>query len=240
MIVPIAKKMEKAHQSRRATYRVTFTSGDPSQSFSPGATQLVRKIDEHTIELQVRSLRPNNDLGSEFPSDQPPTDDDRVPNSLIQSDDPGVDAIAKSIAPGKTEFWEVAVALEQHVRQHVATKGFSQALASAADVARSGEGDCTEHAVLLAALCRAKQIPARVAIGLVYFPAADGFAYHMWTEAWNHDRWIPLDATLGLGGIGAAHLRITSSSLKGADPLSQFLPVFRLIGNIQLQLISSE
>ena len=40
--------------------------------------------------------------------------------------------------------------------------------ATAAEVARSREGDCTEHAVLLAALARARGIPARVAMGLVY------------------------------------------------------------------------
>ena len=67
------------------------------------------------------------------------------------------------------------------------------------EVARSLEGDCTEHAVLLAALCRARKIPARVAFGLVYYPPQKGFAYHMWNEVWIADRWIPLDATLGHG-----------------------------------------
>jgi transglutaminase-like putative cysteine protease len=239
-IVAVSQKLDKPHQTRRAHYRITFTSGDPAKNFSPGATQIIRQVDEHTIDLLVRSLRPTDELGAEFPADQPPTEDDRAANALIQSDDPAVVAMADKIAPGKSAFWEVAVELERYVRQHVATKNFSQALASAADVARSGEGDCTEHAVLLAALCRAKQIPARVAIGLVYFPSARGFAYHMWTEAWNQDRWIPLDATLGLGGIGAAHLRVSSSSLKGADPFGQFLPVFQLIGNIQVQVISAE
>ena len=79
---------------------------------------------------------------------------------------------------------------------------------SAADVARSLEGDCTEHSVLLAALCRARKIPARVAIGLVYYQprgeASPGYAYHMWTEVWVNQRWTPIDATLGRGGIGAA------------------------------------
>jgi hypothetical protein len=239
-IVAVAEKLEKPHQMRRARYRVTFANGDPTKSFTPGATQSIRRVDDHSAEIMVRSLRPADDLGTEFPPDQSPTEDDRLANALIQSDDPAVVQLAQSVAVGKSDVWEIAVALEQHVNQHVASKNFSQALASAADVARSGEGDCTEHAVLLAALCRARQIPARVAIGLVYFPAARGFAYHMWTEAWIKDRWIPLDATLGLGGVGAAHLRVSSSSLKGADPFSQFLPVFQLIGNIQVQVLSHD
>ena len=63
-------------------------------------------------------------------------------------------------------------------------KDFSQAFASAAEVVDTHEGDCTEHAVLLAALCRARGIPARVAIGLVYMPATHEFGYHMWTEVY--------------------------------------------------------
>ena len=76
-------------------------------------------------------------------------------------------------------------------------------------MAESREGDCTEHAVLLAALARACGIPARVAIGLVYVDQAGGFGYHMWTEMYLSGHWIPLDATLGQGGIGAAHLKLT-------------------------------
>ena len=102
------------------------------------------------------------------------------------------------------------------------------------------EGDCTEHAMLLAALCRARQIPARVAIGLVYYPSADGFAYHMWTEVWIEDRWIPLDATLGLGGIGGAHLKFAHSSMQGTAAYAELLPLAQALGRLQLELVSVE
>ena len=75
---------------------------------------------------------------------------------------------------------------------------------TASDVARSHSGDCKAHAVYLAALARARGIPARVAVGLVYSDRLAAFGYHMWTEVYIDGRWIPLDGTLGLGGIGAA------------------------------------
>jgi transglutaminase-like putative cysteine protease len=136
----------------------------------------------------------------------------------------------------------VAVALEQFVRGAITEKNFSQAFATAAEVAQTREGDCTEHAVLLAALLRARRIPARCAMGLVYFPQADGagFAYHMWTEAWINDRWIPLDGTLGRGGIGGGHLELAHSNLKGAGPYAAFLPVFRVLGQLELEVIQEE
>ena len=118
----------------------------------------------------------------------------------------------------------LAVALEGWVHESIRNKNFTQALATAADVAQSLEGDCTEHAVLLAALCRARKLPARVAVGLVYSPADQGFAFHMWNQVWIKDRWIPLDATLGLGGIGAAHLTLAVSDLtvENADEVKDF------------------
>lgn len=131
-------------------------------------------------------------------------------------------------------------ALERHVHQTIRLKDFSQALASAAEVVESLQGDCTEHSVLLAALCRARQIPSRVAIGLVYHAPSRGFAYHMWTVAHVNGQWLPLDATLGQGGIGAAHLTVAHSNLEGVDPLSHFLPVVKLVGNLELSILEAE
>ena len=104
-------------------------------------------------------------------------------------------------------------------------------------MAQSLEGDCTEHAVLLAALCRARQIPARVCVGLVYSPADQGFAFHMWNEAWIADRWIPVDATLGRGGIGAAHLKLRHSDLASEQAESAVLSVLQVMNQLQLQMV---
>ncbi len=238
-IVKVDRVLDQPHQTSRVVYRATVSSGDARTLFVSGATQTVKPLDQRSVEIVVRSLRPASELG-DFPRDTPPTPDDLAPNNLIQSDDEQVIKLSQEIAPDKTAPWEIAVAMEQRVREMIRKKNFSQALSSAAEVVRSREGDCTEHAVLLAALCRARQIPARVAIGLVYYRPSGGFAYHMWTEAWMQDRWVPLDATLGLGGIGAAHLVVSRSNLKGVDPLTQFLPVLQLLGNLKLEVVSAD
>ena len=92
--------------------------------------------------------------------DRVPTDDDRTANNLIQSDNPKIVAMARSIAPQETEPWQIATQLEAAVKGHIVEADYSQAFASAADVVEHRKGDCTEHAVLLAALCRARGIPA--------------------------------------------------------------------------------
>jgi hypothetical protein len=239
-IVKVDRALDLPHQTSRVVYRASVSSGDLKTLFASGATQRVKLNEDGTAEIVVRSLHTREQLGTEFPADSPPTPGDQTANNLIQSDDADIQKLARQIAPDKKEPWEIAVALERRVREMISNKNFSQALSSAAEVLRSKEGDCTEHAVLLAALCRARQIPARVAIGLVYYKPSGGFAYHMWTEAWMKDRWVPLDATLGQGGIGAAHLKVSHSNLKGVDPLTQFLPVLQLMGNLKLKIVSVE
>ena len=135
---------------------------------------------------------------------------------------------------------EIAVALERYVHETVATKDFSQTFATAAETAASRQGDCTEHAVLLAALARVCGIPSRVAIGLVYVPRAQGFGYHMWTEVFVDGHWLPLDATLGQGHIGAAHIKLADSSLEGAGAYSTFLPVAQVVGQLKISVLEAQ
>ncbi|HEY2882897.1 MAG TPA: transglutaminase-like domain-containing protein [Pirellulales bacterium] len=245
--VPVGRPLADPHATRRIRYRVQLTSDDPAKVFANGSLQQVVSLDPHTAEITVRRIdfsseplgTPNSDAGSSKTARQP-TEQDRAPNNLVQSDDEKVVAMARSVVPDETDPAKLAPALEKFVKQTIKLKDFSQAFATAAEVARLPEGDCTEHAVLLAALARARNIPARVAIGLVYQPSTQSFAYHMWNELWIADRWVPMDATLGRGGIGAAHLKLTDSNLAGAQAYSCFLPVAQVIGQIKIEILEVE
>ena len=201
--------------------------------------------DANTAELTVYSIRPGLKDGNPNAAAEQPDDADRRPNAMIQSDDPQVVSLAEEAAGQEADPWKTAVKLEKFVHDYITAKDFSQVLASAAETAKSREGDCTEHAVLLAALCRAKKIPARVVIGLVYCerPTKQGvspeFAYHMWVEAYIEGRWIPIDATLGRGGIGAAHLKVANVDLADAS-MTSFLPVVQVAGRLKVEVLEVE
>lgn len=70
------------------------------------------------------------------------------------------------------------------------------ALASA--VARTLQGDCTEHALLTTALARALGVPARMVQGVALVPSAQGWeAYgHAWSQTWEGGRWTVRDSAL--------------------------------------------
>jgi transglutaminase-like putative cysteine protease len=76
----------------------------------------------------------------------------------------------------------------------------------ASKTARTLRGDCTEHAVLTAALARSLGVPARVVIGMVVLRPAERYATfgHAWAELREGERWVVADAALG---EAAAHAR---------------------------------
>ncbi len=238
--VRLGRALVNPHRTQKIVYRVQLKEGDPSSIFVTGLSQSVAAIDAQTARITVKAIRPGLLPVNSAHVIVKPVKADVEPNNLIQSDDEQIVRMANQVATDLTKPWDIARTMERYVREQIQVKDFSHAFATAAEVAETLEGDCTEHAVLLAALCRARGIPARVAMGLVYYAQERGFAYHMWNEVWVHDRWIPLDATLGNGGIGAAHLKLGDSNLDGATSYTAFLPVIQVLGQLSIEIEAVE
>jgi hypothetical protein len=234
----VSNPLPDPHHTRRAVYQGRLRSGaDPLQVFPHDLSQRVRRLEDGAIEIEVLAVRP--DIPAQLEQRQPqPGPEDLAANSLVQSDDRLIRSLAEQVAPDEQDPWRWAVACEAYVFRLIEEKNLSQTFATAAEVARSRSGDCTEHAVLTAALCRAHGIPARVATGLV--AVDDMFAFHMWNEVWIQDRWVPLDATLGLAGIGAGHIKLGVSSLEGVSPFAALVPVLEVMGTLELDVVAYE
>jgi transglutaminase-like putative cysteine protease len=88
--------------------------------------------------------------------------------------------------------------LARFVSGYIHKKSLARGFDPASVVARRREGDCTEHAVLLAALARAFGLPARVVLGLALVEEKDGLAAygHVWVEVRGRDGWTPHDAAV--------------------------------------------
>ena len=122
------------------------------------------------------------------------------------------------------------------MHKNITDKNFTVGFAAASEVARNLSGDCTEHAVLTAAMCRAAGIPAKVVIGLVYEPEhLRGFGYHMWNEVYVNQRWVAVDSSWDQSAVDAVHIKLTESSLDGVSPFEAFLPVVRVMGKMEIE-----
>lgn len=248
------------HATHRARYRLRLTSANPAKLVPTSVGQRVLPIDDRTCELDIhvrlladaagptpargearpqeQDLRPTT---VQPPESEPTLPEDLAPNSYVQSNHPRVAQLASQAAAGVDEPVALAQKLEAFVHERMrARKTMAVTFATAADVAETLSGDCSEHAVLLAALLRARGLPARIAIGLVYSPADRGFAFHMWNEAYVYGRWYPLDATLGEGRITATHIKLADTNLGGSGPLAALLPVAQFLGNLELRVLEIE
>ena len=231
------KPILKGHESKRIVYRVTIANQNPVDAIPTGDTQTIKRLTDETAELTVVSIpipasAKVGRVAAEFLES----------SQYLQRDDERVQTRATNAAGNATDPAEIAWRMEKYVHEKLVNKDFSTAMASAAEVAEKMEGDCTEHAVLLAAMLRAKGIPSRVVVGLVYAERLFAFGGHMWTEANLNGHWIPLDATLGMRGIGAAHIKLADSSLSDDGPagISGVVPLMTVIGNLKLDIVSVE
>ncbi|MCK7594152.1 transglutaminase-like domain-containing protein [Pseudomarimonas salicorniae] len=176
-------------------------------------------------------------IDPEGAADQPPTDADLAPARWLQSDDPEVRAMAESAVGRSRSAARRMYRLQEAVRRHIEHKSLRVGYASAAEVIELREGDCTEHAVLLAALARAQGIPARVVTGLAYAPGYAGrqdvFVPHAWVMAWIDDRWKGYDAALP--AFGAAHIGL---AMGDGEPFD-FYSGLELLGRLELVEVST-
>lgn len=150
----------------------------------------------------------------------------------IQSDAEAVKELAERAVGEATDAADAARRIEAFVRDYIRKKDLSVGYASALEVVKTRQGDCTEHALLCAALGRAAGIPARIATGMGYVEGRNGkglMVGHAWTQVYLDGKWYSIDAALD--GFDAAH--ITQGVGQGApsDFLGAFQdPVFRVEG----------
>ncbi len=123
--------------------------------------------------------------------------------------------------------------LETFVRGYIRNKSLGVGYASALEVVHKPEGDCTEHAVLLAALGRSLGIATRVVDGLAYAPDFAGkdrvFVPHAWVQAWVGGHWQSFDAALP--GFDAGHIAL---SVGDGDPW-RFYAGLDMLGRVALR-----
>jgi len=202
-----------------APYRTTelvlhVKAADPEVPLPPLEDErqtVVERLADDELVLRVARVVPDGSFTLPLADLTPEEQECLKPSVQIESDHPRIVELAKQAAGDEGDAWEVACRLEKFAFEYITNKSLGSLFWTAAEVAEKRAGDCTEHGVFLAGLCRAAGIPARVAVGFLYFKGIWGG--HMWTEISLGGNWYALDAVLGHGGVDAAHLRLGADSL---------------------------
>ncbi len=136
--------------------------------------------------------------------------------------------------------------LERFVYDRISRKGYGLRLVSSATAWRLREGDCTEHAVLLAAMLRREGIPARVVGGLIMIRADHGLAMtqHLWVQAYVKTPggfvWVDLDATLEPGAEEPVRIALGATGVTDETVEDLVRRLGSLAGLLRVEAITPE
>ena len=136
------------------------------------------------------------------------------PTPWLQSDEPKLARRAAGLASGSRDAAAKMKRLTTFVRERMSVEQIDMlGYGTALEAFNTGHGDCTEYAVLLAALGRAAGIPTRIAIGRVYARNFEGYRHvfvpHAWVQAWTGTAWQSFDAAIG--SFDSTHLAFAVS-----------------------------
>ncbi|MGA2702110.1 MAG: transglutaminase-like domain-containing protein [Isosphaeraceae bacterium] len=237
-IIPINKIIPDPARTRYVQYRLTLKDGDPAQVFPNDGRQAGQPgPDKNSMILNVFATGPNDgapgaaEVDAQFLRSNP----------MVTSDDTEVKRLARRAIGDARTPWDMAVRIEHWVFANIRDKNFRVAFAPANEVAENLSGDCTEHAVLAAAMSRAVGIPSRIAIGLIFVDAPrqkiKGFGFHAWHEVYVNQRWVALDSTFDESSVDATHIKLSDTSLQGVSPFEAFLPLARVLDKLEIDPI---
>ena len=237
--IKLDKSIDNADTAKKIVYRVTVKNDDEPQTiFSQDARQRVRNLKDNTFELEVQAQH-----GPREGLDPAKVGEEFLKSSfLLDSDSPAVKEAAEKAVGDETDPWKKCLLIEKWVHKNM--KGDSGiGYIAASTIARKLKGDCRQHSMLSAAMCRAVGVPARTAIGLVHANVTGTgpvLAFHMWTEVWVQNQWLAVDAVWGIAGVGAGHLKITDHAWGDSQSLAPLLPLLRAMGKIKVDVVSVE
>lgn len=237
--IRLNRAIEDPYESREVVYRITVKDDDePATTFARDKRQSVENAHGNTFDLRVRAIRQPSEV------DEPEKAKDEFLKSsyFLDSSNEKVRERAAQIVGEETDPWRKAQRIEKWVHEHMQNNTEIN-FAPASQVLHDLQGDCRQHAMLMATLCRAAGVPARTAVGLVYSKERDlgpVLAFHMWTEVRIKGQWLMLDAVLGKGNVGAAHLKIADHSWQDIQTLAPLLPVTRVTGKVRIEVIEAK
>lgn len=229
---------------KHAVYVLSVDDGDPPSLPTTGAQRTIA-TGERSATLDVRADRfepaPEGDAADHAYTGASP---------MLDSEDEQIvklkDRALRDAGEGKPERAET---LRRFVYRYIKKKSLGVGFASASETAKSREGDCSEHGVLLAALLRADGIPSRVVAGLEYVDGFAGaekiFGYHMWTQALLEiggvKRWVDLDGTLPPGTpFDATHIALATSSLAEGESMQPLANMAPTMGRLKIKVEKAE
>ncbi|MGD9498102.1 MAG: transglutaminase family protein [Armatimonadota bacterium] len=230
--IPVAEHLPLVRSLREVTLRVRRTIGSAVELIpATGRQRVVAEADDAVVTIareRPPQESPSLPIGAEELAPY------LQPTKHVQSDHPRIVQTAREVIGAETDAWAAAQLLCTWVHERMGKVSSEPRPITALEALEEMQGDCTEHAILLAALGRAVGLPTRLVTGLAY--VGGKFGYHAWTEVYV-GRWVEMDPAWGEITADAGHLVIYSTALDEASYARASLATGRTIGAIEIDLL---
>jgi len=221
MFLASPKPLDNIESAKSVIYHLRPTSQAARLTIPSSDNQSVRQLREGKVIVTVRPVAPEGGVRFPYKGKDSNILEAMKPTRFVQSDHSEIIELAERAVGDTKDAAEAVKRIEAFVSEYIENRSLSVGYASAAEVAASRVGDCSEFAVLTVSMCRAVGIPARMVCGLVYvedFPGRENmFGGHAWVEAYVGDRWIGLDATMAPKGFGPGYIALAIGNGEPVD-----------------------
>jgi len=241
MFMASPEPLSDVGSARSITYYLSPVTDVADLKIPSNGNQKVQRLGDGTIILTVEPVTAPTGVRFPYKGNDPAALNALEPTRYVESDQQLIIDLARRAVGDTGDAAEAARRIETFVADYVTDKSLSVGYASAAEVAVSKQGDCSEHAVLTAALCRAVGIPAQVVTGVAYVPqwrtVQDGFGGHAWVQVYIGDKWAGLDAAFksaGFGGYDAGHIALAVGNGNPED----FLNLVNTMGQFKIDKVT--
>ncbi|HKP94787.1 MAG TPA: transglutaminase-like domain-containing protein [Fibrobacteria bacterium] len=235
-LFPVSSRApERPGQADRMRYRLRLKNAEGwAGAFPLGGTQrLIRAVSpsEWIVEVSRRAggaetdrALPPDSLGFYLGS-----------NAYLVLEDTLLARTATSLAPGERDPVRIAREAFAWVEGNFRFKMGSVLFGTSSETVRDLTGDCSEAAILTAALLRARGVPARIALGFASL-GQGVFIGHAWCEAWLEGGWTGVDAALREFPAGAERVKLAELDGRGDMRIAATNLMMRMISNLEIEI----
>ena len=137
-----------------------------------------------------------------------------------------------------TDPRQVTAAIYRWVMEHFRFQLGAVLFGTSAEILRGMTGDCSEAAVLTAALLRSRGVPARVALGFASL-GRGVFIGHAWCEAWLDGRWVGADAALREFPAGVERVKLATLDGRVDMRIAATNLMMQALSNLDIEILDA-
>ena len=232
---------ENPQKIQRVTFKLSGISADKIKNFpfDDGSQEIIEVGKDYVI-VQTSSQIFKEEEAILFPVKDKEFRRFLKSSAFCQAEDPEIQKVAKEIVGREINSWRASKKIAEWVEKEMIAN-YDVGFATAKEIMKNREGDCSEYTVLTVALCRAVGIPARADVGIMYGRGI--FAYHMWPEVYVgrwislDSKWLAVDKKSGEYYTDATHIKLGRTLLDENIFKEMAQATSEIIGKLKLEII---